>query len=92
MQKDMSNNVQPTAAALGLGTDASLPEERRVTAENWRTPPYNRHALQRIQLAQEERHKLEEEVGSGKYPCLAGDSVWFFDFVCTCRRKRKTAI
>ena len=32
-------------------------------------------ALQRIQLAQEERHKLEEEVGSGKYPCLAGDSV-----------------
>lgn len=25
-------------------------------------------AVQRIQLAQEERHKLEEEVGSGKYP------------------------
>ena len=37
-------------------------------------------AVQRIQLAQEERHKLEEEVGSGKYPWLA-IGTWSFLFL-----------
>ena len=45
----MQQDAQDTAAALGLGSDASLPAERRVTAANWRTPPYNRYALQRVQ-------------------------------------------
>jgi len=41
--------MQHTAEELGLGTKATLPEDRRVTADNWRTPPYNRYALQRVQ-------------------------------------------
>lgn len=38
-------------------------------------------AVQRIQLAQEERHKLEEEVGSGKYPCLDKEIRIFYEFL-----------
>ena len=40
---------QSTAEDLGLGCEATLPNDQRVTAENWRTPPFNRYALQRIQ-------------------------------------------
>ena len=40
---------QATAADLGLGLQAALPKDQRVTAENWRTPPFNRYALQHIQ-------------------------------------------
>ena len=45
----MPQDAQDTAAALGLGSDASLPKERRVTAQNWMSPPFNRYALQHIQ-------------------------------------------
>jgi hypothetical protein len=47
-------------------------------------------AVQRIQLAQEERHKLEEEVGSGKYPCL--DKEFLGVFVSACRGKQQNII
>jgi len=45
----MQDDVQHTAAALGLGCDAGLPQGQRVTVANWRTPPFNRYALQRVQ-------------------------------------------
>ena len=45
----MQQETQASAASLGLGCDATLPADRRVTADNWRTPPFNRYALQRVQ-------------------------------------------
>lgn len=38
-----------SADELGLGLDPSLPAEKRVDADNWMEPPFNRWSFQRVQ-------------------------------------------
>jgi len=45
----MSQNAPKTAAELGIGQGAELPEQQRADNQNWTLAPWNRWSFQRVQ-------------------------------------------